>query len=69
MERWEFVEGPDARFRWRRLAADGVGYAESATSFLFLTTCVEDARRNGFRQGPPHESEIKRVRYDGDATA
>lgn len=42
---WEFVEGPDRRFYWRAIAADGLVTQESPYTFPTLDDCAADAGR------------------------
>jgi hypothetical protein len=42
---WEFLEGPDRRFFWRAVAADGTISHQSCQTFRSLEECVADASR------------------------
>jgi len=42
---WEFLEGPDRRFFWRAVAADGTVSHQSPQTFCSLEACVADASR------------------------
>lgn len=45
---WHFAEGVDGRFHWRKVDSRGQVLMESATTFTFLSSCMKDARKNGF---------------------
>jgi hypothetical protein len=50
--KWRFHRGPDQRWRWEKIAAEGAVIAESGRSFASYVDCVADAVPNGYKHLP-----------------
>ena len=48
---WEFFQGPDLRWRWRRTSSGGQVLAASLGSYAKRSACLANARRMGFEAG------------------
>lgn len=48
-DKWEFYKDADGKWRWRRVAANGLIVGASSQGYVNKKDCLDNAIRNGYK--------------------